>query len=90
MINNRKKLAIQSVKALVSRWEGTFEMESEYPKLKENLKYIKKLLKEEKFKLAENHLYYTITEMYDKPLGIPVDLAHDLEDIQKTIEDLSK
>ena len=90
MQRSKQELAISTIKTKISRWNGTFEMETEYPKLKKDLKYIKKLLKEEKFKLAENHLYYTMTKMYDEPLGIPVNLAHDLENIQKTIQDIGK
>jgi len=90
MQRSKQELAISTIKAKISRWNGTFEMETEYPKLKKDLKYIKKLLKEEKFKLAENHLYYTMTKMYDESLGIPVNLAHDLENIQKAIQDIGK
>jgi len=35
-------------------------------------------------------LYYTMTKMYDESLGIPVNLAHDLENIQKAIQDIGK
>jgi hypothetical protein len=85
---SKQQKALDCVNHTIKTWDGTFEMASEYPKLKKNLKYIKKLLKEEKFKLAENHLYYTMTAMYDKPLGIPVKLAHDLERIEKTIKEI--
>ena len=85
---SKQQIALDCVKRTIKTWNGTFEMASEYPKLKKNLKYIKKLLKQEKFKLAENHLYYTMTAMYDKPLGIPVELANDLERIEKAIKEI--
>ena len=85
---SKQQKALDCVEHTIKTWDGTFEMASEYPTLKKNLKYIKKLLKEKKFKLAENHLYYTMTAMYDEPLGIPVKLAHDLERIEKTIKEI--
>ena len=90
---SKQQLAIGITNTVISRWEGTFEMESEYPNLKKDLTYIRDLLQDKyfrKLKLAENHLYYTMTAMYDKPLGIPVKLAHDLEKIQKAIQDIGK
>ena len=93
LMRTKQEQAISIIDAKMSNWDGTFEMVSEYPHLKKDLTYIRDLLQDKyfrKLKLAECHMYYTMTKMYDRPLGIPAELAYDLEAIDKAIQAVGK
>ena len=88
MIISKQQLAIGIINTVVSNWEDTYPMLCEHPKLKKDLIYIRDLLKDKylrKLKIAECHMYYVLmNDTYE------VDLAHDLEKIQKAIQDIGK
>ena len=84
---SKQHLAIGTLNTVISNWEDTFPMLHEHPNLKKDLIYIRDLLEDKyfrKLKLAENHMYYVLMNTYE------VDLAHDLEKIQKAIQDIGK
>ena len=84
---SKQQLAIGIVNTVITRWEETYAMLCEHPNLKKDLTYIRDLLQDKyqrKLKLAENHMYYVLMNTYE------VDLAHDLEKIQKAIQDIGK
>ena len=84
---SKQHLAIGTLNTVISRWEETYPMLCEHPRLKKDLIYIRELLEDKHFrklKLAENHMYYVLMNTYE------VDLAHDLEKIQKAIQDIGK
>tara|TARA_R100000231_G_scaffold61620_1_gene50196 strand:+ start:308 stop:718 length:411 start_codon:yes stop_codon:yes gene_type:complete len=84
---SKQHLAIGIINTVISNWEDTFPMLHEHPNLKKDLIYIRDLLQDKylrKLKLAENHMYYILMNTYE------VDLAHDLEKIQKAIKDIGK
>ena len=84
---SKQHLAIGIINTVISNWEDTFPMLHEHPDLKKDLTFIRDLLEDKyfrKLKLAENHMYYVLMNTYE------VDLAHDLEKIQKAIQDISK
>ena len=84
---SKKHLAIGTINTVISNWEETYPMLCEHPNLKKDLIYIRELLEDKHFrklKLAENHMYYVLMNTYE------VDLAHDLEKIQKAIQDIGK
>ena len=82
---SKQHLAIGTLNTVISNWEETYPMLCEHPNLKKDLIYIRELLEDKHFrklKLAENHMYYVLMNTYE------VDLAHDLEKIQKAIQDI--
>ena len=82
---SKQHLAIGTLNTVISNWEETYPMLCEHPQLKKDLIYIRELLEDKHFrklKLAENHMYYVLMNTYE------VDLAHDLEKIQKAIQDI--
>ena len=82
---SKQHLAIGIINTVISNWEDTFPMLHEHPELKKELIFIRDLLEDKyfrKLKLAENHMYYVLMNTYE------VDLAHDLEKIQKAIQDI--
>ena len=84
---SKQHLAIGTLNTVISKWEDTYPMLYEHPELKKDLIYIRELLQDKHFrklKLAENHMYYVLMNTYE------VDLAHDLEKIQKAIQDIGK
>ena len=84
---SKKELAIGIINTVISDWEDTFSMLHEHPELKKELIYIRDLLQDKylrKLKIAECHMYYVLMNTYE------VDLAHDLEKIQKAIQDIGK
>tara|TARA_Y100000592_G_scaffold28726_1_gene45702 strand:- start:218 stop:634 length:417 start_codon:yes stop_codon:yes gene_type:complete len=84
---SKQHLAIGIINTVISNWEDTFPMLHEHPELKKELIFIRDLLEGKyfrKLKLAENHMYYVLMNTYE------VDLAHDLEKIQKAIQDIGK
>ena len=84
---SKQHLAIGTLNTVISNWEDTFPMLHEHPDLKKDLIFIRDLLEDKyfrKLKLAENHMYYVLMNTYE------VDLAHDLEKIQKAIQDIGK
>ena len=84
---SKQELAIGTLNTVISRWEETYPMLCEHPRLKKDLIYIRELLEDKHFrklKLAENHMYYVLMNTYE------VDLAHDLEKTQKAIQDIGK
>ena len=84
---SKQHLAIGTLNTVISNWEETYPMLCEHPNLKKDLIYIRDLLQDKyqrKLKLAENHMYYVLMNTYE------VDLAHDLEKIQKAIQDIGK
>ena len=84
---SKQHLAIGIINTVISDWEETYPMLCEHPNLKKELIYIRELLEDKHFrklKLAENHMYYVLMNTYE------VDLAHDLEKIQKAIQDIGK
>ena len=84
---SKQQLAIGSINTVISRWEETYPMLCEHPNLKKDLTYIRDLLQDKyqrKLKVAECHMYYVLMNTYE------VDLAHDLEKIQKAIQDIGK
>ena len=87
MIISKQHLAIGTINTVISRWEETYPMLCEHPELKKDLIYIRDLLQDKylrKLKIAECHMYYVLMNTYE------VDLAHDLEKIQKAIQDIGK
>ena len=85
MIISKQHLAIGTINTVISRWEETYPMLFEHPNLKKDLIYIRDLLQDKylrKLKIAECHMYYVLMNTYE------VDLAHDLEKIQKAIQDI--
>ena len=85
---SKKELAIGIINTVISRWEETYPMLCEHPRLKKDLIYIRELLQDKylrKLKIAECHMYYVLE-------GVPyeADLADDLEKIQKAIQDIGK
>ena len=84
---SKQQLAIGIVNTVITRWEETYAMLCEHPNLKKDLIYIRDLLQDKylrKLKIAECHMYYVLMNTYE------VDLAHDLEKIQKAIQDIGK
>ena len=84
---SKQHLAIGIINTVISDWEDTFPMLHEHPELKKELIYIRDLLQDKylrKLKIAECHMYYVLMNTYE------VDLAHDLEKIQKAIQDIGK
>ena len=84
---SKQHLAIGTLNTVISNWEDTFPMLHEHPELKKELIFIRDLLEDKyfrKLKLAECHMYYVLMNTYE------VDLAHDLEKIQKAIQDIGK
>ena len=82
---SKQHLAIGTLNTVISRWEETYPMLCEHPRLKKDLIYIRELLQDKylrKLKIAECHMYYVLMNTYE------VDLAHDLEKIQKAIQDI--
>ena len=87
MIISKQHLAIGTINTVISRWEETYPMLCEHPNLKKDLIYIRDLLQDKylrKLKIAECHMYHVLMNTYE------VDLAHDLENIQKAIQDIGK
>ena len=83
---SKQELAIGTLNTVISRWEETYPMLCEHPRLKKDLIYIRELLQDKylrKLKIAECHMYYVLE-------GVPyeADLADDLEKIQKAIQDI--
>jgi hypothetical protein len=84
---SKQHLAIGIINTVISNWEETYPMLCEHPNLKKDLIYIRDLLQDKyltKLKIAECHMYYVLMNTYE------VDLAHDLEKIQKAIQDIGK
>ena len=84
---SKQELAIGTLNTVISRWEETYPMLCEHPQLKKDLIYIRELLQDKylrKLKIAECHMYYVLMNTYE------ADLAHDLEKIQKAIQDIGK
>ena len=84
---SKQHLAIGIINTVISDWEETYPMLCEHPNLKKDLIYIRDLLQDKylrKLKIAECHMYYVLMNTYE------VDLAHDLEKIQKAIQDVGK
>ena len=84
---SKQHLAIGIIDTVISRWKETYAMLCEHPNLKKDLIYIRDLLQDKylrKLKIAECHMYYVLMNTYE------VDLAHDLEKIQKAIQDIGK
>jgi hypothetical protein len=82
---SKQQLAIGTLNTVISRWEETYPMLCEHPKLKDELIFIREKLEEKHYRglrKAENHMYYVLMNTYE------VDLAHDLEKIQKAIQDI--
>ena len=82
---SKQHLAIGTLNTVISNWEDTYPMLCEHPELKKDLIYIRDLLQDKylrKLKIAECHMYYVLMNTYE------VDLAHDLEKIQKAIQDI--
>ena len=88
MMISKQHLAIGIINTVISDWEDTFPMLHEHPELKKELVYIRDSLQDKyqrKLKVAECHMYYVLmNDTYE------VDLAHDLEKIQKAIQDIGK
>ena len=85
---SKQQLAIGIVNTVISRWEDTYPMLCEHPKLKKDLIYIRDLLKDKylrKLKEAECHIYHVL-----EGVAYEADLADDLEKIQKAIQDIGK
>ena len=85
MLISKQHLAIGILNTVISDWEETYPMLCEHPNLKKDLIYIRDLLQDKylrKLKIAECHMYYVLMNTYE------VDLAHDLEKIQKAIQDI--
>ena len=84
---SKQHLAIGTLNTVISNWEETYPMLCEYPDLKKDLIHIRDLLQDKyhrKLKVAECHMYHVLMNTYE------VDLAHDLEKIQKAIQDIGK
>ena len=88
MLISKQHLAIGILNTVISDWEETYPMLCEHPNLKKDLIYIRDLLQDKylrKLKIAECHMYHVLmSDTYE------VDLAHDLEKIQKAIQDIGK
>ena len=85
---SKQQLAIGTLNTVISRWEETYPMLCEHPKLKKDLIYIRDLLQDKyqrKLKVAECHMYYVL-----EGVAYEADLANDLEKIQKAIQDIGK
>ena len=83
---SKQQLAIGIINTVISRWEDTYPMLCEHPKLKKDLIYIRDLLKDKylrKLKEAECHIYHVL-----EGVAYEADLANDLEKIQKAIQDI--
>ena len=88
MMISKQHLAIGTLNTVISRWEETYPMLCEHPNLKKDLIYIRDLLQDKylrKLKEAECHMYHVL-----EGVAYEVDLAHDLEKIQKAIQDIGK
>ena len=84
---SKQHLAIGIINTVISNWEETYPMLCKHPNLKKELIFIRDLLQDKylrKLKIAECHMYYVLMNTYE------VDLAHDLEKIQKAIQDIGK
>ena len=87
MLIAKRHLAIGIINTVISDWEETYPMLCEHPNLKKDLIYIRDLLQDKylrKLKIAECHMYHVLMNTYE------VDLAHNLEKIQKAIQDIGK
>ena len=85
---SKQHLAIGIINTVISDWEDTFPMLHEHPELKKELIYIRDLLQDKylrKLKIAECHMYHVL-----EGVAYEADLAHDLEKIQKAIQDIGK
>ena len=85
---SKQHLAIGIINTVISDWEETYPMLCEHPNLKKDLIYIRDLLKDKylrKLKEAECHMYHVL-----EGVAYEADLAHDLEKIQKAIQDIGK
>ena len=85
---SKQQLAIGIINTVISRWEETYPMLCEHPNLKKDLTYIRDLLQDKylrKLKHAECHMYYVL-----EGVAYEADLAHDLEKIQKAIQNIGK
>ena len=85
---SKQELAIGTLNTVISRWEETYPMLCEHPQLKKDLIYIRELLEDKylrKLKIAECHMYHVL-----EGVAYEADLAHDLERIQKAIQDIGK
>jgi len=83
---SKQHSAIGIINTVISRWEETYPMLCEHPNLKKNLIYIRDLLQDKylrKLKIAECHIYHVL-----EGVAYEVDLVHDLEKIQKAIQDI--
>ena len=88
MLISKQHLAIGTLNTVISRWEETYAMLCEHPDLKKDLIYIRDLLQDKylrKLKIAECHMYHVL-----EGVAYEADLAHDLEKIQKAIQDIGK
>ena len=88
MMISKQHLAIGIINTVISRWEETYPMLCEHPNLKKDLIYIRDLLQDKylrKLKIAECHMYHVL-----EGVAYEADLAHDLEKIQKAIQDIGK
>ena len=85
---SKQQLAIGSINTVICNWENTYPMLCEHPNLKKDLTYIRDLLGDKyqrKLKEAECHMYHVL-----EGVAYEADLAHDLEQIQKAIQDIGK
>ena len=85
---SKQHLAIGTLNTVISNWEETYPMLCEHPELKKDLIYIRDLLQDKylrKLKEAECHMYHVL-----EGVAYEADLAHDLEKIQKAIQDIGK
>ena len=85
---SKQHLAIGIINTVISDWEETYPMLCEHPNLKKDLIYIRDLLQDKylrKLKIAECHMYHVL-----EGVAYEADLAHDLEKIQKAIQDIGK
>ena len=88
MMISKQHLAIGTLNTVISNWEETYPMLCEHPNLKKDLIYIRDLLQDKylrKLKIAECHMYHVL-----EGVAYEADLAHDLEKIQKAIQDIGK
>ena len=88
MLISKQHLAIGILNTVISDWEETYPMLCEHPNLKKDLIYIRDLLQDKylrKLKEAECHMYHGL-----EGVAYEADLAHDLEKIQKAIQDIGK
>ena len=85
---SKKQYAIGVINTVIDNWQETYPMLCEHPKLKKDLIYIRELLEDKylrKLKEAECHMYHVL-----EGVAYEVDLANDLEKIQKAIQDIGK